>query len=181
MPDGRSQVAACPGLPPYPYPGIFPAKRAFSERGMCRWRPWRNPLPNTMLPRLLSFLSDIEHSLLTDEPNPQNGSWETTRTVNYTLNLARLTLSVRVGDKTVHPRGVVNVQAFTLADGTSCLKAALSWTGSTAETMQAIYTKPGLNWTSEARRVAALWLAGPPIPTMMAPAAQENPPLASTG
>ena len=115
-----------------------------------------------MLPRLLCFFSDIERALLADDPAPNDGVWETTRTVNYSLDLARLALNVRLGDHTALPRGVINLQGFTLADGTSCLKAALSWAGSSAEVMQSIYTKPGINWTSEARRVAALWMAGPP-------------------
>lgn len=126
-----------------------------------------------MLPRLLCFFSDIERSLLADDPAPDEGAWETSRTVNYTLDLARLALNVRHGDQSLHPRGIINLQGFTLADGTSCLKAALTWAGSSAEVMQAIYTKPGLNWTSEARRVAALWMAGPPAVVASLPAASE--------
>jgi hypothetical protein len=115
-----------------------------------------------MLPRLLCFLSDVEQSLVADDPAPDNGTWKAQRTVNYHLALARLVLHVQHGDQDVRPRGVLNLQAFTLADGTSCLKAALSWTGSPDESVHSIYTKPGLNWQTEARRVAAVWLAGPP-------------------
>lgn len=115
-----------------------------------------------MLPRLLCFLSDIERALAADDPSPGNGRWDNARTVNYSLDLARLCLNARLGDATLQPRGMINLQGYTLADGTSCLKAVLRWTGSNVETIQSIYTKPGINWTIEARRVAALWLGGAP-------------------
>jgi hypothetical protein len=123
-----------------------------------------------MLPRLLCFLSDVERALAADEPAPADGRWENTRTVNYHLDLARLSLNARLPDNTILPRGVILLQGFALADGTPCLKATLTWHGSTAESVQAIYTKPGINWTSEARRVAAVWLAGPPAEATVTPA-----------
>jgi len=92
------------------------------------------------------------------------------------LDLARLCLNARLGNESLQPRGIINLQGFTLADGTACLKAALTWTGSTTETMQAIYTKPGLNWTSEARRVAALWMGGPPAEATVISSAIESAP-----
>lgn len=127
-----------------------------------------------MLPRLLCFLSDVERALAADDPSPNDGRWDNTRTVNYHLDLARLTLSARLADNSTLPRGIINLQGFLLADGTPCLKAALSWNGSTGETIQSIYTKPGINWTSEARRVAALWLGGPPAEATVSPAAAET-------
>jgi hypothetical protein len=126
-----------------------------------------------MLPRLLCFLSDVERALAADDPAPNDGQWDNHRTVNYSLDLARLSLSARLGDETRLPRGIINLQGFTLADGTACLKAALTWSGSTAESVQSIYTKPGLNWTSEARRVAAIWLGGPPAVAPVVPSAIE--------
>ena len=140
-----------------------------------------------MLPRLLCFLSDVERALVADDPSPGNGAWQANRTVNYHLKLARLELSGRSGDQAPQVRGAINLQGFTLADGTPCLKAALSWTGSANETIHAIYTKPGIDWNTEARRVASLWLAGPPAPAVIldtAPAIQpDSPPdrLASAG
>lgn len=126
-----------------------------------------------MLPRLLCFLSDVERALAADDPAPNDGRWDNHRTVNYSLNLARLSLSARLGDQTRLPRGIINLQGFTLADGTACLKAALTWSDSSAESVQSIYTKPGLNWTSEARRVAAIWLGGPPAVAQVVPSAIE--------
>jgi hypothetical protein len=105
--------------------------------------------------RLLSFLSDLERALAADDPAPLDGAWETTRTVNYHLGLARLSLNVRT-------RGQVLLQSYQLADGTPCLKAALSWTGTENGAARAIYSKPDINWTSEARKVAAEWMAGIP-------------------
>lgn len=113
--------------------------------------------------RLLSFLTDVERALAADDPSPADGAWDAVRTVNYHLGLARLVLGVRrPGAGPVEPRGTILLQSYQLADGTPCLKAALSWAGSTASALRAIYSKPDVNWTGEARKVAAEWLAGPP-------------------
>jgi len=112
--------------------------------------------------RLLSFLSDIECSLAADDPAPSDGSWETTRTVNYNQGLARLVLGVRLPDGKLEPRGMIMLQSFLLADESTCLKAALTWTGSESKASRSIYAKPEMSWTSEARKVAAEWMAGPP-------------------
>lgn len=117
--------------------------------------------------RLLSFLSDFERALQADDPAPDDGSWETTRTVNYHLGLARLTLAVKSAAG-LTPRGSILLQAYQLADGTPCLKAAMSWHGSENSGVRAIYSKPDLNWTSEARKVAAEWMAGPPTGVLTA-------------
>jgi hypothetical protein len=111
--------------------------------------------------RLLSFLSDIERSLAADDPAPEEGSWETSRSVNYHLGLARLILAVRTASG-LKPRGSILLQGYQLADGTPCLKAALSWAGSESGAVHAIFSKPDINWTNEARKVAAEWMAGPP-------------------
>ncbi|MCM2273316.1 MAG: hypothetical protein NDI75_00765 [Candidatus Didemnitutus sp.] len=113
--------------------------------------------------RLLSFLTDFERSLAADDPAPDGGTWETSRMVNYHLGLARLDLQVRVGELP-SSRGQVLVQGYQLADGTPCLKATLSWTGTERTTEHAIYAKPEVNWTSEARKIAAQWMAGAPAP-----------------
>jgi hypothetical protein len=125
--------------------------------------------------RLLSFLSDIENSLAADEPSPSDGSWDTARTINYHLGLARLALGVRLPDGKMEQRGAVLLQSYQLADGTPCLKAALSWAATTGTTVRAIYARPDVNWTSEARKVAAEWLAGPPA-TMLASTTLEAAP-----
>ena len=111
--------------------------------------------------RLLSFLSDFERALVADDPSPDEGSWETSRSVSYHRGLARLNLAVRT-PASLTPRGHVLVQSHALADGTPCLKATLFWENSTRHRAQAIYTKPEMNWTSEARKVAAEWMAGAP-------------------
>ena len=41
-----------------------------------------------MLPRLLCFLSDVERALADDDPAPNDGRWDNSRTVNYSLDLA---------------------------------------------------------------------------------------------
>jgi hypothetical protein len=112
--------------------------------------------------RLLSFLTDIENSLAADDPSPSDGTWAPARTINYHLGLARLSLGVRLADGRTEARGAVLLQSYQLADGTPCLKAALSWTAATGTIVRAIYAKPDVSWKSEARKVAAEWLAGPP-------------------
>jgi hypothetical protein len=117
---------------------------------------------------MLSFLTDVERALAADDPAPDDGSWESSRTVNYHLGLARLTLAVRSAAG-LTPRGTVLLQGYQLADGTPCLKAALSWHGSESTNTHAIYHKPDINWTSEARKVAAEWMAGPPSGVLASP------------
>ena len=111
--------------------------------------------------RLLSFLSDIESSLAADDPAPvEGGSWDNSRTVNYHQGLARLNLNVRVAGEAPKPRGSVLLQSYALADGTPCLKAALGWVGRESTVIRAIYSKPGTDWKSEARKIAAEWMSG---------------------
>jgi len=124
--------------------------------------------PPLMHSRLLSFLSDFERALLADDPSPDDGTWQTSRTVNYRNGLARLQLTVRLPDGGNKPRGGVLLQSYNLADGSACLKAHLSWTGTEASTMHAIFTKPGNDWKSQARRLASEWMAGPPAVTTSA-------------
>ncbi len=112
--------------------------------------------------RLLSFLSDFERALLADDPTPDDGAWETERAVNYRNGLARLQLTVRVSGSPQKPRGAVLLQGFKLADGAACLKLQFSWAGTETTATHAIFAKPGCDWRSEARRLAAQWMAGPP-------------------
>ena len=132
------------------------------------------PSAPPMHTRMLSFLSDIEKALAADDPSPMDGSWETSRIINYHLGLARLTLAVKDPTGKKHERGVILLQSYQLADGTPCLKAALSWTASAGSMVRAIYAKPDVNWTSEARRVAAEWMGGPP-PVPAVPVQQDTP------
>ena len=112
--------------------------------------------------RLLSFLSDFERALLADDPSPDEGKWQNERAVNYRSGLARVQLGVRLPDGRRQIRGAVLLQGFNLADGAACLKALISWQGSDATANHAIFSKPGCDWKSEARRLAANWMAGPP-------------------
>jgi hypothetical protein len=121
--------------------------------------------------RLLSFLSDFERAIMADDPSPEDGSWQTSRTVNYRNGLARLQLSVRLPDSSNKQRGSVLLQSYNLADGSACLKAHLNWAGSETTAVHAIFTKPGNDWKSQARRLAAEWMAGVPA---AAPAAEEE-------
>ena len=122
--------------------------------------------------RLISFFTDIECSLAADDPAPSAGTWETTRSVNYNQGLARLLLGVRLPDGKLESRGSIMLQSYQMADDSTCLKAVLAWTGSDNKTSHSIYAKPEMSWTSEARKVAAEWMAGPPA--KLEPAADEQ-------
>ena len=112
--------------------------------------------------RLLSFLSDIERSLIAESPMVEGGAWETTRMVNFHHGLARLTLTPRAGAELPCSGGTIFLQAFVLADGSLCLKASLNWKGSDAFPVIAVYATPNVNWKLEASRIASVWLEGPP-------------------
>jgi hypothetical protein len=129
--------------------------------------------------RLLSFLTDVENALAADDPTPSDGSWDTSRTINYHLGLARLTLGVRMAGQKTEVRGAILLQCYKLADGTPCLKAALTWTGNTATIVRSIYSKPDVSWTSEARKVGAEWLAGPPAASATPTSVEVNVPVAN--
>ena len=115
--------------------------------------------------RLLSFISDFERALLADDPSPDEGTWQNERAVNYRTGLARVQLVVRLADGQRKERGTVLVQGFRLADGVGCLKAQLGWAGTETTVNHSIFSKPGCNWKSEARKLAANWMAGVPAQT----------------
>ncbi|MFI5336187.1 MAG: hypothetical protein ACHQ5A_05365 [Opitutales bacterium] len=120
--------------------------------------------------RLLSFLSDLERALAADDPAPLDGTWENSRSVNYHLGLARLNLGVRLpAEGKTEARGSILLQSYLLADGSPCLKAALAWTGSDRNLVRSVYARPDVDWTREARKVAADWMAGPPARTEAVP------------
>ena len=110
--------------------------------------------------RLLSFLSEIERALVTGRPD-SNGmaDWESTRMVNFQQGLARLSINPK--DDRSGRSGNIFLQAFTLANGSQCLKASLNWNGSDAVAMIAVYSTPTLNWRNEAARIALEWSNGP--------------------
>jgi hypothetical protein len=114
--------------------------------------------------RILSLLTEIEGALHTEAPKHPRGAWANSRIVNYQSGLARLTLGAQCDAGPAQPLGSILIQAFALADHSFCLKANLSWAGgeSGPEIVHALYDKPGVDWTGEARRIAAKWLAGPP-------------------
>ena len=127
--------------------------------------------------RLLSFLTEIENALLAESPARDGGAWETTRMVNFHHGLARLTLTPRPGNE--FPAGAVFLQAFSLADGSQCLKASLNWKGSASFPVLAVYSTPKLNWKLEAARIASAWLEGPREIVTSSAVEESLPPLAA--
>lgn len=114
-----------------------------------------------MATRLLSFLSDIEKSLLAELGMLEGPPWETSRTISYHQGLARLTLGQRSAAG-LEGRGMILLQSYLLADGSQCLKANLNWAGSAETQVIAVYAKPLVNWRTEAASIATAWISGPP-------------------
>ena len=116
---------------------------------------WQLPM------RLLSFITEIERALNAESPVVEGGAWNSLRLVNFRQQLARVTLTANPAAELPIIGGSVFVQCFTLADGSICLKASLSWTGSESSQTIAVYDTPGLNWRLEASRIASTFLEGP--------------------
>lgn len=89
-------------------------------------------------------------------------TWDSSRMVSYHQSIARMILTAPAEAEAPAPGGSVFLQSFLLSDGSPCVKASLSWEGSNATTVMAVYAKPQLNWRVEAGRVASKWLMGPP-------------------
>ena len=110
--------------------------------------------------RLLTLLTDIERSIVANDPSPDGGNWDSMRLINFHQGLARLTLNVNPSTGSSSARGIILLQHFTLADDTQCVKANLSWHGVEKSTVYSIYSKPELDWHREAGQIAAQWLDG---------------------
>ena len=113
--------------------------------------------------RLLSFLTEIERSLLAESPMIDGGAWDITRMVNFHSHLARLSLTARPGAELPITGGTIFLQSFALADGSLCLKATLNWTESAAQPVIPVYGVPSLNWKLAASGIASKFLEGPGV------------------
>jgi hypothetical protein len=132
--------------------------------------------------RLLSFLTDIERAIVAESPVIDGGAWESSRMVNFQKGLGRVTLTPRSPADLPLPGGTIFLQAFSLADGSQCLKATLSWKDSQVTSSLAVYSTPSLNWKLEASRIASAWLEGPPAAAQDAGLPNEGlTPLSATG
>lgn len=127
--------------------------------------------------RLLSFLTEVERAILTESPVIDGGAWESSRMVNFQQRLGRIFLSGRSPATAPFPGGSIFIQAFVLADGSQCLKATLGWKDTACTSSLAVYSKPDLDWRTEASRVAAAWLEGPPVAAQDSTSAADLAPL----
>lgn len=125
--------------------------------------------------RLLTLLTQIERAVIANDPSPEGGTWDTMRLVNFHQGLARLTFSIRMETGAITSQGVVLLQDFTLADGTQCVKANLSWEGVEKSALYSIYSKPLLDWNREAAQIGAQWLDGHSAAVEAKALAVENP------
>lgn len=128
---------------------------------LTKW-PTGRTLPPKMATRLLSFLSDIEKALIKESASNMGPTWEYSRMVSYHNRMARMTITPQKDAEVGTHAGTVFLQGFRLADGSPCLKATVAWEGSAASTVISVYSKPDLNWNTEAARIASAWFAGPP-------------------
>jgi hypothetical protein len=126
-----------------------------------------------MATRLLSFLSDIEKALIKESASNMGPTWEYARMVSYHNRMARITITPQKDSEVEVHGGTVFLQGFRLADGSPCLKATVAWDGSAATTVISVYSKPELNWASEAARIASVWFAGPPAIATVTEAASQ--------
>jgi hypothetical protein len=110
--------------------------------------------------RLLSLLTEIERALVASEPAPDGGKWDTLRLINFAQGLARLTIAVKSSARVTSARGSILLQAFTLADGSECLKTNLCWQGVDNTSTHAVYSQPQTDWSREAAQIAAKWREG---------------------
>lgn len=100
--------------------------------------------------------------MLAAQPEPEGGAWVNTRMVNVNSGLARMTIASGPKGQPPIPRGSILLQAYTLADGTFCLKANLSWHNHETTVSKSVYSKPGINWSNAAVEVAKTWMNGAP-------------------
>jgi len=56
--------------------------------------------------------------------------------------------------------GSILLQNFTLADGQICVRAAFSWTGTTATGTLSVYPRESFDWPAAADQLASAWLTG---------------------
>lgn len=124
-----------------------------------------------MSTRLLSLLTEIENAIVANDASPENGTHETSRVINFKQGLARLALVVRSSAGATTARGAILLQNYSLADGSQCVKANLSWYGTESTAIYAIYGKAETNWKGEASQIAIKWLDG----QVAAPEAHELP------
>ena len=113
-----------------------------------------------MSTRLLSLLSEIENAIVANDASPDDGTHETSRVVNFKQGLARLALVLRSSAGATTARGAIFLQNYSLADGSQCVKANLSWNGTESTAIYAIYGKAETNWKGEASQIAIKWLDG---------------------
>jgi hypothetical protein len=110
---------------------------------------------------LLSFFSSVERTLVAESGAAGGGKWKSQRMLDFQHGFGRLTLTPRPDCVSDKRSGAIFVQAFSLANGSLCLKASLTWNGSEALSVITVYPTTTSSWRAEASRIATAWLAGP--------------------
>ncbi len=93
-------------------------------------------------------------SMLQDAIARREGSCpEGVRMVNFHKGIARYNMK---------DGSALQVQAFVLADGQTCLKVALYWAGINSPAIQSVYPTPDdFDYIKAAGRIAQMWIDGP--------------------
>jgi hypothetical protein len=118
-----------------------------------------------MATHLVSLLSDVEQALAEGSALRWGVSWNLSRSLNERHQVGRITLTPPPGATPSQARGAIFLHRELSPGGTLHLKASFHWHGSEAFPSIAITTThaTALGWKSEAARIAAFWMAGPPV------------------
>lgn len=118
-----------------------------------------------MATHLVSLLSDVEQALTEGSAQRWGVSWNLSRSVNERHQVGRITITPPSGATPLQAQGAIFLHRELSPGGTLSLKASFHWHGSEAfpSIMISTTNAPPLGWKPEAARIAALWLAGPPM------------------
>lgn len=111
---------------------------------------------STMSSRILWVLNLLESSLRDRECTAVDKT--PLRMVSFDKGIGRLSFADGSGD--------VVVQCFTLADGQTCMKLQLRWTGSEQIKTHSLYPQGNFQWDEQVGVVADSWMEGPPVVSM---------------
>lgn len=117
-----------------------------------------------MATHLVSLLSDVEQALAEGSSARWGVAWNLRCSVNEHYRVGRITLMPPPGAASSQTRGAIFLQGEALAEGAMRFRVSFHWHGSDAfPAMPVASHSHALAWKAEAARIAAIWLAGPPV------------------
>ncbi|HEX2855054.1 MAG TPA: hypothetical protein VHO24_17600 [Opitutaceae bacterium] len=116
-----------------------------------------------MATHLVSLLGDVEQALMEASAIRWGAAWNLGRALSEAHLVGRITLTPAAGAAPSQTRGAIFLQGEALPDGLMRFKASFHWHGSEAFPSVPVGSNSNaMGWKTEAARIAALWLAGPP-------------------